>query len=222
MQNLFLSDEEMGKKDDDHKSTKKGLRSGSWQAARVPPRKTFKRLGLLLLALSVIYLFIKNMPTDLGPARIGRPVYLSPEDGELVIKPPPKRPQKQTPPAGPKQEQPPSDPTSARDYNGPVKFVNLAGSLHAIQNTRGGAPVNKNILFAASSLKSAATLLPVACQMGMELRSYVHFALMSRSEIDIDELQKINGIDSSCNVIFHGMSCKARSYGPYPVQRTDG
>ena len=204
MQSLFLSDEEMGKKDDDHKSTRKSFKAGSWQSARVPPRKTFKRLALILLALSVVYLFIKNMPTDLGPARSGRPVYL-PEDHDLVTKPPPRRPQKQLPPVKPKQEESAADSSSVRDYNAPVKFLNLATSLHAIQNTRGTSPINKNVLFAASSLKSAATLLPVACQMGMELRSYVHFVLMGRSEIDIEELQKINGIDDACHVIFHGM-----------------
>ncbi|KAF7521932.1 hypothetical protein G7054_g12281 [Neopestalotiopsis clavispora] len=63
--------------------------------------------------------------------------------------------------------------------------------------------VNRNILFAASSLKSAATLLPVACQMGQESRNYVHFALISRSDIDMEELQKINGIDEGCQIIFH-------------------
>lgn len=205
MQSLFLSDEEMGKKDDDHKSTRKSFKAGSWQPARVPPRKTFKRLALILLALSVLYLFIKNIPTDLGPPRSGRPVYL-PEDHELVTKPPPKRPQKQLPPpVKPKQEEPANDPSSGGDYNAPVKFPNLATSLHGIQSTRGTSPMNKNVLFAASNLKSAAMLLPVACQMGMELRSYIHFALMSRSEIDIEEVQKINGIDDTCHVIFHGM-----------------
>lgn len=64
--------------------------------------------------------------------------------------------------------------------------------------------MNKNVLFAASSLKSAAALLPIACQMGTELRSYVHFALMSRSEIGLNELRAVNGVDDSCHIIFHG------------------
>jgi hypothetical protein len=65
--------------------------------------------------------------------------------------------------------------------------------------------VNKNILFAAANLKSAALLLPMACQMGNELRNYVHFALVGGSGIDIDDLRAVNGIDESCQVIFHGM-----------------
>ncbi len=40
--------------------------------------------------------------------------------------------------------------------------------------------------------------------MGSKARTVVHFALMSRSEIDIDELRAVSGVDESCNVIFHG------------------
>jgi hypothetical protein len=64
--------------------------------------------------------------------------------------------------------------------------------------------VNKNVLFAAASLKSAALLLPLACDMGNELRNYVHFALFGGSEITLEDLRFINGLDASCQVIFHG------------------
>jgi hypothetical protein len=64
--------------------------------------------------------------------------------------------------------------------------------------------VNKNVLFAAASLKSAALLLPLACDMGNELRNYVHFALFGGSEITVENLRSINGLDTSCQVIFHG------------------
>lgn len=66
--------------------------------------------------------------------------------------------------------------------------------------------MNKNVLFAAASLKSASLLLPMACQMGDELRNYVHFALIGGSGIGMDELRAVNGIDKSCQVIFHGMA----------------
>lgn len=65
--------------------------------------------------------------------------------------------------------------------------------------------MNKNVLFAAASLRSAAVLLPMACQMAAELRSYVHFALAGGSDIGLEELRAINGLDDSCQVIFHGM-----------------
>ena len=91
------------------------------------------------------------------------------------------------------------------DYNGPVRFLELAETLHAISGTKGSSEVNKNVLFVASSLRSAAILLPLACQMGKELRSYVHFALISRSEIPMAGLRDVNGIDDNCQIIFHGM-----------------
>jgi hypothetical protein len=96
-------------------------------------------------------------------------------------------------------------------YNGPVKFHNLAVSLHAISGTRGTMFHNKNVLFAAASLKSAAVLLPLACAMGTEFRSYVHFALMSRSDVEMKELKKINGIDDECEIIFHGTAIQVQN-----------
>ncbi|KAJ2973102.1 hypothetical protein NUW58_g9025 [Xylaria curta] len=93
--------------------------------------------------------------------------------------------------------------TVERNFNGPFKFTRLAVSLQAISNTRGSQANNKNVLFIAASLKSAATLLPMACQMGAGLNNYVHFALLGRSSISMEQLWEINGIDKSCVVIFH-------------------
>jgi hypothetical protein len=91
-----------------------------------------------------------------------------------------------------------------RDYNGPVEFSHLSQSLHKLGETKGSYPVNRNVLFAAATLKSVSQLLPMACQMSTELRSYVHFALMSRSEMSMDEIRAVNGIDDTCVVFFHG------------------
>ncbi|KAM7206810.1 hypothetical protein V8F20_002516 [Naviculisporaceae sp. PSN 640] len=203
---FFLSNEDMGKKDDDHKPTRlPPIRT--WNAARVPPRKSLKRLFIAFVVCAAIYLFIKNIPTDVGVHDRRRPVYTHNLDNELLepqsmprLKPiepiqPPKTPAK--------SKSPPSDPSTDNLYDGPVVFPDLAVSLQAIYSTRGSYAKNKNVLFAASSLKSAAALLPLACQMGMELRSYVHFALMSKSEISLDELRSVNGIDDSCKIIFH-------------------
>jgi len=221
MVSLFISNEDMGKKDDDHKPSKliPPLRAPQWSAsARVPPRKTLKRLAVALAVGLCIYLFIANIPTDLpirdrrhpvyDPNRPGRsfppPGRMPPPDPDL-IKPPGKirwGNGQGTTPNGP----PGSKSQPAELYNGPVKFPHLLSSLEAIFETKGAYSVNKNILFAASSLKSAAALLPMACQMGSELRNYVHFALVGRSEISIDVLREVNGIDKSCNIFFHGTS----------------
>ncbi|POS81412.1 hypothetical protein DHEL01_v200199 [Diaporthe helianthi] len=202
-------DPELGshKRDDDfhvkHPRNRNSSSAGGWKSApRVAPRKTLKRLGLLVLIAAAAYLFIHNIPTDVGPRRTGRPTY--PEARAPPGAAPNAAPKPQTPEASRNVDDdggesgPPS-----RDYEGPIRFMDLAETLHAITGTHGGSTLNKNVLFAASSLRSAGLLLPLACKMGRELRSYVHFALLSRNDIKIEELRAVNGIDRSCEIIFH-------------------
>lgn len=200
------ADPELGvhKKDDDLyvKGGKKRASSLGWKSApRVAPRKTLKRLGLLFLIAAAAYLFIHNIPTDVGPRRSGRPAYpITKAPSEAAPKP-------QAPSAAETidEDEGQAGPRT-RDYDGPVRFMELAETLHAISGTHGGSTLNKNVLFAASSLRSASSLLPLACKMGRELRAYVHFALLSRNDIKIEELRAVNGIGKSCEIIFHGRS----------------
>ncbi|KAF2968421.1 hypothetical protein GQX73_g5151 [Xylaria multiplex] len=206
-----MSDEELGKKDDDHKPVNSaGPRrsTSSWQPSRVPPpRRSLKRVGLVLAIAVFIYLFVHNIPV-LGPNdRMRRPVYPS-SQGHLPSRPnypPPGAAMHPPNPAAQAQTQTQALALNAgeRDFNGPIKFLNLAVSLQAISNTRGSQDKNRNVLFAAASLKSAATLLPMACQMGEKLKNYVHFALLGQSRISLEQLSEINGIDKTCIIIFH-------------------
>jgi hypothetical protein len=94
---------------------------------------------------------------------------------------------------------------TSRTYNGPLKLPHLGKSLQAIMSeTSGRLQKNRNVLFAAASLQSAALLLPMACQMAMERQNYVHFALMSRSDVPMKELLAVNGLDKGCPLIVHG------------------
>ena len=240
VQPLFLSDEEMGKKDDDHMRASAGGSGGGssalsastlWTSMRVHPRKFLKRLLAVLVAGAVIFVFVQNLPTDLPVRDHRRPVYhaTNPALGRHPHQVPPRPPvaplpkvqaQAQIVPDAvvndddedeyvPPPPPPPVSPSAAgahgaATYDGELRFYELGATLRAISNTRGGFVLNKNVLFAAGSLKSMSTLLPLACQMGAELRSYVHFAVMSKSDISIADLQQINGIDSSCNIFFHG------------------
>lgn len=238
MRGYFMSDVELGKKDDDHhKHGRTGSGVGltpvvaptTWLPSRGPRRRSLKAVLFVTLIGVVVYFFFKNLPNDLGP----NPLMRRPNFDHSAPYPPSPRYQTGLQQGqGDSQPYSPSDPNSRakspsgsgassssfssssaeRTYNGPVKFLELASSLHAISPTRGSSAINKNVLFAAASLRSAATLLPIACQMGGELKNYVHFALMSRSGIDLAELQKLNGIDGSCHLIFHGTLCALKPH----------
>ncbi|KAL2158972.1 hypothetical protein VTH06DRAFT_3002 [Thermothelomyces fergusii] len=201
----FLGNEGLGKKDDDHRPAKLPSGLPRWNAAPRPPRgKLVKRLAIALALGFFLYIFIKNIPTDVPIRDRRHPVYLPPSDSGRPGAPKPKsgwKPDRPSPPTpgSPGEDTAPSSP----DYNGPLLFEKLLPSLQAIHGTGGAAPVNKNILFAAASLKSAALLLPMACRMGDEQRNYVHFALVGGSDIRMERLRALNGIDKSCQVIFH-------------------
>ncbi|VBB83928.1 Putative protein of unknown function [Podospora comata] len=222
---LFTNnDDAMVKKDDDLKRGKTLPTRAPWvpaSAPRTPPRKTIKRLVIALAVGFFVYLFIKNLPPMddqvrrdyRHPRYSDRKPEKQPGPMPKMKPPPPERiPEKPVVKDIPSEQPaavvvPPvvtDTATNARTYDGPIYFRKLAATLQAIESsTSGYSAVNKNVLFAAASLKSASVLLPMACKMGTELRSYVHFALMGGSEIDLDELQAVNGIDESCQIIFH-------------------
>jgi len=192
---LLSGDEELGKKDDDHRRGSRTPVGLAWHYRRIPHglhRRTLKRLAWAILAFVVLYYFFKNMPTDLENPR-QRPNYGFPAGPNA---PPPKFAL-----AG----QGRIVESAAHDFNGPIKFFHLASKLHAVSKTRGSELINHNVLFAAASLKSAARLLPVACEMGIRERNYVHFALIGRDDISMDILRSVNGITKECKIIFHGM-----------------
>ena len=155
---------------------------------------------MVLIGVVLVYLFIHNLPPDLGPIdeRLGTPL----RPGHVVH-----GAQELREPTGPPQ------PTEADDnegdkgrhyYNGPIKFYRLATSLHGISRTQGSRLFNRNVLFAASSLKSVANLMPMACDMGRWERNYVHLAIFGRDTLPLEEILDINGVShKSCTVYFH-------------------
>ncbi|KAG7287852.1 hypothetical protein NEMBOFW57_007369 [Staphylotrichum longicolle] len=205
MASLFRSKEELGKKDDDHKPAGPSMRT-QWIAATGGPRRKLKRLVIVLGLAAFVYLFIRNLPTDVPVRDRRRPVYRPetepnkpPAPGPMPKLKPDRTPLKPLPPYKP----PPDTVPPPAAYNGPLLFQNLLPSLQGISSTGGASTVNKNVLFAAASLRSTAMLLPLACQMANELKNYVHFALVGGSDIDMDKLRAVNGIDASCQVMFH-------------------
>ncbi|EME78800.1 uncharacterized protein MYCFIDRAFT_168119 [Pseudocercospora fijiensis CIRAD86] len=89
-------------------------------------------------------------------------------------------------------------------YNGVVRFYRLGASLQKVSRTMGMYPQNRNVLFVASSLKSLANLIPMACEMARLDRNYVHVAVFGRSTISLDELMEVNGVTyESCSAYWH-------------------
>jgi hypothetical protein len=200
---LFPGDVELGKRDDDHKPGGKSQLGLAWQHRRIPNtplKRSMKKVALGVLALIALYYFFRNMPTDLETPR-KRPNYVH-AAGPLT--PLSKEPDSQA--TAPKGGQTNATDVPLHDYNGPIKFYNLASTLHDVLGTKGYQQDNSNVLFAAASLKSAAILLPIACEMAIRQRNYVHFALLGRDDISMDILKSVNGISQECNIFFHGMS----------------
>ncbi|KAE8442567.1 hypothetical protein EG329_003054 [Mollisiaceae sp. DMI_Dod_QoI] len=200
-QRRFHGDEELGKKDDDHKPGTNGPMGRAWQQRRLPhgPRRSnMKRIALGLLVVIVFYYFFKNIPTDLKQPR-QRTSYLPPAG--------PNAPVSKTVPnsydsTSKMMDEDTSD-TPLHNFNGPIKFYQLASSLHGVSKMRGYESINQNVLFTAASLTSAANLLPIACDTSIRGRNYVHFALMGRSDISMEILESVNGIGKDCGIVFH-------------------
>ena len=185
---LFSNDEELGKKDDDHRPNKSTLPT---MAFRTRPRRI--RVFWIGIAVVVLYFFYKNIPTDVPPVnqrhdlRFGRPLEAS-LPGQSILGGSPTTNAKEL---GDKE---------GHRYEGPVKFYRLAGSLQAIHSTK----ENSNVLFLASNLRSASSLIPLACQMSMHNRNRVHFALTGRDDVPIEKVKEVNGVtERDCHVRWH-------------------
>lgn len=197
---MFAGDEELGKKDDDHRPGKDGLLPPAWPVRKAAPRARGRSVLYALLACIVIYLFVHNIPTDLRPVT-QRPNYRVPTRGGLgsspLEDPTPKIPTPEI-----------LSPADKYYYNGPIKFYKLATSLHAVARLIGHGGVNKNVLFAVSNLKSAAEIIPIACEMARRERNDVHFAFTGRDDLPVQEIRLVNGVTEDCKINWHGMNFK--------------
>lgn len=194
-------DEELGKKDDDHRPSQWGAKAGSASSWKSPRRR---RIIVGIICVYLLYLFFKNMPTDLSRVPNPRLPY-APASSKLPTN-------LRTPPKGP----PPRDEPSEKEkqyYDGAIKFYSFAESLHDHFGAPGPRSEPNVVLFAASSLKSVANLLPLACEMAGQGRNNVHLTLMGRDDISISMIKKVNGVnEAECPIGWHD----ARpDYAPY-------
>ncbi|KAI9847769.1 MAG: hypothetical protein M1838_000768 [Thelocarpon superellum] len=208
---IFPGDEELGKRDDDHRPGERSalpLAPSVWRSTFRFRRK--RALPIVLFLLFVVLLYRRQQSEHgLSPA-LSNVTFTpwTPLSGPGISRP---RPQASVP-----LEPPPVPETGAETlkhyYNGPIKLFQLATSLQAIGKGRSWGERNRHVLFAAASLKSAAVLIPIACEMARWRRSVVHFALMGRDDLPLQEILSINGVDESCKVTWHDARPDYSSY----------
>ncbi|KAH9881785.1 hypothetical protein J1614_000956 [Plenodomus biglobosus] len=204
---LLPGDEELGKKDDDHRFVP--ARASAWSGWNHTFRWRRRRNLLLLIVALVLWSMYRSTRGDtleLGEfggaseagglrSPLGRPsTYEKPAyDDEAPTGAPPGI-------AKPRRGE-----DMPHTYGGQIRFFRLARTLRpAASRTSGYEQKNRNVLFAVSSLQSAATLLPMICEMSTWSRTHVHAAFMGREDMRLEDLLEINGIDEEkCSAAWH-------------------
>ena len=201
-----LADEELGKKDNDYKLRSDKQHSWRPQQWRLLSRPPLRRLLLIVAAAYLVYMFFKNMPTDLTPARERYKYGVAQSRPKNLQSPSPIS----APAVVPQNVPPPRDESMAvnRDdlyYDGNVIFNALGESLLRFREPSNRYLVRHPVVFAASSLESVSDLLPLACGMADRTKSNVHFVLMGRNDVSIEGILHVNGIhDGECPIHWHG------------------
>ncbi|KKY25775.1 putative glycosyltransferase 2 [Diplodia seriata] len=183
---MFPTDEELGKRDDDYAPGSKPAQS--WR--NLPHNYRRRRVAVIIGAALVVWLLLHVFSTS---------------DSDYMVYDA-TNPSKFVRPKGPPPKVVDDTDEAARQhyYNGHIKFFELGDSLHKISNTGGLRDRNRNVLFAASNLKSVSALIPLACEMAKWNRNHVHFAIMGRYDIFLDEVLEVNGVDrEGCGIYWH-------------------
>lgn len=202
---VYSKDEELGKRDDDFRPRRTTNTSTLLKPWRWRKRRIFTVVALIIAAFTLV----QHIHTDFG--RIdGKLVHtvssgphqpVRPEYGQSIQ-------QREPVEALPRSSSSQDEVGQNHYYNGPIKFYRLGSSLRSIARTMGTRLQNRNVMFAVSSLRSAANLMPMACEMAKWDRNYVHMVFMGRDSHAIDDILEINGVNrDDCTVYFHDARC---------------
>ncbi|KAF2750322.1 hypothetical protein M011DRAFT_465092 [Sporormia fimetaria CBS 119925] len=199
------ADEELGKKDDDHRPT--AYAWNIWSRYSIPAWRRVTRwrrrrllffLGYFCL-LCVLYWELDFLWSAISEPSTGDAASWDPDSGSSSNT-------YETEPTGPPTgfRAPKNGDLPVREYTGPIVFHRLAPSLRAASFTFGYHPSNRNVLFAVSSLKSVSTLMPIICEMANWNRNHVHVAVMGRVDLPLAALQEINvSKNDACPALWH-------------------
>ncbi|KAH3963346.1 hypothetical protein HBI56_173310 [Parastagonospora nodorum] len=188
--NLLPGDEELGKKDDDHRYLP--ARRTGWSIWNHSFRWRRRRILLVVAGLALVYMIMNGAGNvSRRASTTGYEASYASEDGNE--------------PTGPPRGVQALDNTTPHTFDGRIRYYRLARSLRkSAARTDGYEAINRNVLFAMASLKSAATLLPMVCEMSKWSRNHVHAAFMGREDISIDDILAINGVDKEkCPAMWH-------------------
>jgi hypothetical protein len=187
---MLTGDEELGKKDDDHRFAP--ARRSNWSIWNHTFRWRRRRILLVLAGLGLVYMVLRGLSGLGGGA--GRRYPLGGHEYDVDATEPTGTPANTR-----------LDATTHHNFDGRIRFYRLAKSLHkSASYTKGYDTTNRNILYAMSNLRSASTLLPMICEMSKWSRNHVHAAIMGRDTISLDELLEINGVNrEECIVNWH-------------------
>lgn len=198
----FLADEELGKKDDDYRLQK---HSHFWHPSKRWKLPRPRRILFGIITLYLLYLFFRNMPTDLSPA----PERFNPALTEVRQRAGMPWSPSVPSPAIPQQSPPSRDelaPGGDLYYEGKIHFNDLGKTLYRFLKLPGaqGLLASRAVVFAGASLKSISDLLPLACKMANQRDNEVHFVFMGRDDVSIEGIQRVNGIDDGdCHINWH-------------------
>ncbi|KAJ3484636.1 hypothetical protein NLG97_g7005 [Lecanicillium saksenae] len=207
-QNVWIPDEELAKKDDDLKLPHHS--SSNWQAARTPRRRALVRYAFYTLVILCVVFLLRRI-TYSREEDIVRPYsqYRHNDPAAKAIptqltapKPTTKKPITDSKPVdeaikAPAMAKAPGD---SRHYKGVIRFDALGTSLRQMSYSHVGSGTS-SVMFAASNLQSVATILPMACQRAATQKDRVFFALFGDSDIKMENLLRLNGIDKSCKIM---------------------
>ena len=199
---MLAGDEELGKKDDDHRF--KPARKPGWSLVSPTFRWRRRRILLAVAGLFLLYYLFHDTTDDTDestdgryPSPLGRPITSTYEK--------PSAPEDEPTGLPPGIQRPRRGDAIPHTYDGQIRFFRLASTLRSSASaTSGYDRKNRNILFAMSSLKSTSTVLTMACDMSKWNRNHVHAAFMGRDDISLEALLEINGIDKvNCPAVWH-------------------
>jgi len=133
---LFRDDVELGKKDDDHKPDTRNV----WRQRRlsqIPPRRSVKRFAILVILVIGLWYFGSGIIYDtsedenLGVQPVGSMLKTKSSDGIATTT---------------KAAASTATDKVERTFNGPIKFYDLADTLHIAERSGGGSSYNMNVV----------------------------------------------------------------------------